>query len=134
MSHCQFEQPTEYGGQFPCGAPAGRLEFARYATDKGREFPCGSAFFVTINSPQRTERFSESAAIGWEPDINDGVPMNIRPWQASDLPGGNKGAGILRVKPSIKWTKDRAKASDRPKHEYSGFWGCDEKTEDFAGG
>ena len=34
--------------------------------------------------------------IGWEPDINDGVRMNIRPFMAVDLPGGSKGAGILR--------------------------------------
>jgi hypothetical protein len=45
--------------------------------------------------------------IGWNPDLNDGVRLNIRPFLlAKDL--GKKGAGILRVKPtSIKWTKDR---------------------------
>src|SRR5438128_6768195 len=36
--------------------------------------------------------------IGWEPDINDGVRMNIRPFVE---------AGILRKTPNIKWTKDR---------------------------
>ncbi|WP_206838932.1 Eco57I restriction-modification methylase domain-containing protein [Marinobacterium iners] len=47
--------------------------------------------------------------IGWNPDLNDGVRLNIRPFLlAKDL--GKKGAGILRVKPtSIKWTKDRGK-------------------------
>ena len=72
--------------------------------------------------------------IGWEPDINDGVRMNIRPFLASDLPGGKKGAGILRHKPNIKWAKDRGKEPDRPKDQYPWFWGWDEKTEDFAGG
>jgi REP element-mobilizing transposase RayT len=72
--------------------------------------------------------------IGWEPDINDGVRMNIRPFLASDLPGGRTGAGILRFKPNIKWTKDRGKEPDRPKEEYPWFWGWDEKTVDFAGG
>ena len=72
--------------------------------------------------------------IGWEPDINDGVRMNIRPFLASDLPGGRTGAGILRWKPNIKWTKDRGKEPDRPKAEYPWFWGWDEKTEDFVGG
>mgnify|MGYP000861726953 CR=1 FL=1 len=72
--------------------------------------------------------------IGWEPDINDGVRMNIRPFLASDLPNGRKGAGILRYRPNIKWTKDRGKEPDRPKAEYPWFWGWDEKTEDFAGG
>jgi hypothetical protein len=47
--------------------------------------------------------------IGWEPDINDGIRLNIRPFLADDIPGGKKGAGILRWKPNIKWTKDRGK-------------------------
>jgi len=72
--------------------------------------------------------------IGWEPDINDGVRMNIRPFLASDLPGGKKGAGILRCKPNIKWTKDRGKEPQRDKADYPWFWGWDEKTVDFLGG
>ncbi len=47
--------------------------------------------------------------IGWEPDINDGVRLNIRPFMADDIPGGKKGAGILRWKPNINWNKDRGK-------------------------
>jgi hypothetical protein len=47
--------------------------------------------------------------IGWEPDINDGVRLNIRPFLADDIPGGKKGAGILRAKPNINWNKDRGK-------------------------
>ena len=43
----------------------------------------------------------EEQPIGWEPDINDGVRLNIRPFMALDLPGGKKGAGILRAKPNI---------------------------------
>lgn len=81
----------------------------------------------------RWKKLSEQP-IGWEPDINDGVRMNIRPFMASDLPGGRTGAGILRYKPNIKWTKDRGKEPQRPKDEYPWFWGWDEKTEDFAGG
>ncbi|ABC76781.1 Eco57I restriction-modification methylase domain-containing protein [Syntrophus aciditrophicus] len=72
--------------------------------------------------------------IGWEPDINDGVRLNIRPFLASDLPGCRTGAGILRYKPNIKWTKDRGKEPQRPKDEYPWFWGWDEKTVDFSGG
>ena len=72
--------------------------------------------------------------IGWEPDINDGVRMNIRPFLASDIPGGKKGAGVLRWKPNIKWAKDRGKEPDRPKAEYPWFWNWDETTEDFIGG
>jgi len=61
-------------------------------------------------------------AIGWEPDVNDGVRMNIRPFLASDLPNGKKGAGVLRVKPNIKWDKDRGKEPHRLKEEYPWFW------------
>ena len=44
--------------------------------------------------------------IGWNPDVNDGVRLNIRPFMTvPDV--GRKGAGILRSKPNIKWTKDR---------------------------
>lgn len=44
--------------------------------------------------------------IGWNPDINDGVRMNIRPFMvANDVK--KRGAGILRDKPNIKWGKDR---------------------------
>lgn len=72
-------------------------------------------------------------AIGWHPDINDGVRMNIRPFLAQDIPGGKKGAGILRAKPNIKWEKDRGKEPVRDKVEFPWFWGWDEKTQDFAG-
>src|SRR5690606_16574740 len=44
--------------------------------------------------------------IGWDPDINDGVRLNIRPFmQAKDV--RRTGAGLLRYKPNIKWGKDR---------------------------
>jgi len=46
--------------------------------------------------------------IGWTPDLNDGVRLNIRPFlKARDV--GKKDAGILRWAPNIKWTKDRGK-------------------------
>ncbi len=81
----------------------------------------------------RWKKLSEQP-IGWEPDINDGVRMNIRPFLASDLPNGRKGAGILRYRPNIKWTKDRGKEPQRDKADYPWFWGWDEKTVDFLGG
>jgi hypothetical protein len=52
-------------------------------------------------------------AIGWHPDLNDGVRMNIRPFME---------AGILRKNPNIKWTKDRGKEPERDKDEYPWFW------------
>jgi hypothetical protein len=46
--------------------------------------------------------------IGWDPDLNDGVRMNIRPFlSVPDV--GKKGAGVLRDKPNVKWNKDRGK-------------------------
>ncbi len=51
----------------------------------------------------------EEQPIGWEPDINDGVRLNLRPFMADDIPGGRTGAGILRWAPNIKWDKDRGK-------------------------
>jgi len=50
----------------------------------------------------------ENQPIGWNPDLNDGVRLNIRPFMTvSDV--GKKGAGVLRDKPNIKWGKDRGK-------------------------
>lgn len=42
-------------------------------------------------------------AIGWNPDLDDGVRMNIRPFVE---------AGVLRWKPNIKWGIDRGKNPD----------------------
>jgi hypothetical protein len=64
-------------------------------------------------------------ALGWHPDINDGVRMNIRPFLLAD-DVGKKGAGILRSKPNIKWDKDRGKEPERPKAVYPWFW-CEEE-------
>jgi hypothetical protein len=77
-------------------------------------------------------------AVGWHPDINDGVRMNIRPFLlAEDV--GKKGAGILRVKPNIKWDKDRGKEPERPKKDFPWFWSCNPDANpahetDFIGG
>jgi hypothetical protein len=46
--------------------------------------------------------------IGWEPDLNDGVRMNIRPFVE---------AGILKAKVNVNWNKDRGKD---PKPNVSG--------------
>lgn len=61
-------------------------------------------------------------AIGWQPDINDGARMNIRPFMAADIPGGKKGAGVLRIKPNIKWDKDRGKEPTSDKKDFPWFW------------
>jgi hypothetical protein len=60
--------------------------------------------------------------INWEPDINDGIRLNIRPFLADDLPNGRKGAGILRWKPNVNWNKDRGQEPMRFQDEYPWFW------------
>jgi len=63
-------------------------------------------------------------AIGWLPDLNDGIRMNIRPFATAD---------ILRKRVKIKWDKDRGKESVREQKNFPWFWGWDGKTQDFAG-
>jgi hypothetical protein len=48
----------------------------------------------------------EKQPVGWNPDLNDGVRLNIRPF-LSVPEVGKRGAGVLRDKPNIKWDKDR---------------------------
>ena len=82
--------------------------------------------------------------IGWKPEINDGVRLNIRPFMKAEIRKGARRApvaGILRWKPNIKWAKDRGKEPTdlRPKLEFPWFWSCagvgtmGERT-DFSGG
>ena len=88
--------------------------------------------------------------IGWEPDIDDGVRLNIRPFMRAELrSGGRRGAGILRYKPNVKWGKDRGKEPERDnkdtdkhirlRHEFPWFWSCpgggtEQQRTDFQGG
>jgi hypothetical protein len=73
--------------------------------------------------------------VGWDPDVNDGLRVNIRPFMTARVLGAKaKGTCILRVKPKIKWDKDRGKEPTREKDDYPWFWNWDEATADFAGG
>ena len=69
--------------------------------------------------------------IGWEPDIDDGVRLNIRPFMADDLPGGKKGAGVLRTKPKIAWKKDRGKEVLKPTKRSKPPWLQDDDVAEF---
>jgi len=72
--------------------------------------------------------------IGWEPDVEDGVRANIRPFMtAKPLNARGKNASILRVAPKIKWDKDRGKEPTREKAEFPWFWGWDSQASDFLG-
>lgn len=73
--------------------------------------------------------------IGWEPDLDDGVRINIRPFiTAKPLNARGKNACILRVSPKIDWEKDRGKEPVRLKEDYPWFWGWKGQMPDFASG
>ena len=63
--------------------------------------------------------------IGWEPDINDGVRLNARPFLNAKLSRGKKDSGLFRSKPNIKWDKDRGNEPERPQEDYPWFWNDD---------
>jgi hypothetical protein len=78
-------------------------------------------------------------AIGWEPDIDDGVRLNIRPFLTA-RPKNPRGrdACILRVTPRVKKYAgaDRGAESLREKEDFPWFWAEDADVAkiDFAGG
>lgn len=73
--------------------------------------------------------------IGWEPDINDGVRPNIRPWlTAEPYQPSRRDACILRITPKINHGKDRGEEPPRAKEEFPWFWSWDERSDDFLGG
>lgn len=73
--------------------------------------------------------------IGWEPDVNDGVRLNIRPWLTAKVhqPARRDGC-ILRVTPRVPYGKDRGKEPHRPKGDFPWFWTWDGHTDNFMGG
>jgi hypothetical protein len=73
--------------------------------------------------------------VGWDPDIDDGVRVNIRPFMtARTLNARSANTCILRSTPKIKWDKDRGKEPTRDKDDYPWFWGWDQSSADFPGG
>ncbi|MDQ3000080.1 MAG: N-6 DNA methylase, partial [Fibrobacterota bacterium] len=60
--------------------------------------------------------------IGWDPDIKDGVSLNVRPFMAEDLENGRSGAGVLRWKPNINCDADKGREPARTKEEFPWFW------------
>jgi hypothetical protein len=72
----------------------------------------------------RWKRLSNQA-IGWHPDLNDGVRLNIRPFAQ---------ANVLRKRVKIRWDKDRGQEPHRDKEEYPWFWCEAEPDTDAAPG
>jgi hypothetical protein len=72
-------------------------------------------------------------ALGWQPDLNDGIRQNIRPFLlAGDV--GKKGAGLFRAVLLALKDKDRGTEPLRPKEDYPWFWCAEEPGTDPAGG
>jgi hypothetical protein len=72
-------------------------------------------------------------AEGWNPDLNDGVRQNIRPFLlAGDV--GKRGTGLFRAIPLKLKDSDRGNEPQRPKEEYPWFWCEEEPGTDPAGG
>lgn len=77
--------------------------------------------------------------IGWEPDIDDGVRLNIRPFvTAKPKSSGRRDGCILRVTPRVRKHAgaDRGAEPHRQKEDFPWFWAEDDDvaTENFAGG
>ena len=77
--------------------------------------------------------------IGWEPDIDDGVRLNIRPFLASKPKNSGRRDGcILRVTPRVKKHAgaDRGTEPLREKEDFPWFWADDGDVAkiDFTGG
>jgi hypothetical protein len=75
--------------------------------------------------------------IGWEPDPNDGVRLNIRPFMlAKPYNAKGKNSCILRFTPkTIRWDNaDRGKEQVRSKDDFPWLYGWDGMSDDFVGG
>ena len=60
-------------------------------------------------------------ALGWQPDLNDGIRQNIRPFLlAGDV--GKKGAGVFRTVPLKLSVSDRGTDPQRPRGDYPWLW------------
>jgi hypothetical protein len=68
--------------------------------------------------------------IGWEPDLNDGIRVNIRPWITEARLYKATKPGILRATPNIKYTKDGGKEPARDAKEFPWFKGSTDRIND----
>lgn len=70
--------------------------------------------------------------IGWEPDLNDGVRLNMRPWlEARPYKPSRRDACILRETPiKLPLGKDRGKEPPRDPEDFPWFNGSTDRTND----
>jgi hypothetical protein len=72
--------------------------------------------------------------IGWEPHLEDGVRMNLRPFMtARPLGARAKDACLLRVTPGVRWGRDKGNDSGRDKDSSPWFWCWDGRSINFLG-
>jgi hypothetical protein len=69
--------------------------------------------------------------IGWDPDLNGGVRVNIRPWITAAKVYRAAKPGILRVSPNISYPKDRGKEVARDPKEFPWFKGSTDRINDY---
>lgn len=73
--------------------------------------------------------------VGWEPDVEDGVRRNIRPFALASLAASGRAGSVFRIKPRITWDKKadgrEAKAS---KAEFPWLYEWDQVSRDWEGG
>ncbi len=60
--------------------------------------------------------------VGWSPDVNDGVRINIRPFLMNEPTTKRNGSAILRTKPNIRWNCDRGREPHRNHDQFPWFW------------
>ena len=72
----------------------------------------------------------KSQPIGWDPDLNDGVRINIRPWISEAKPYRATKPGILRVNPNVHYRKDSGKEPDRDPNQFPWVAKSSDRTND----
>ncbi|MBV8808832.1 MAG: hypothetical protein JO033_09165, partial [Acidobacteriaceae bacterium] len=73
--------------------------------------------------------------VGWEPDINDGIRLNIRPWLTAQVHQPTRRDDcILRTRPRISFKRDRSEEAHCAKEDFPWFWSWDGRSDDFQGG
>lgn len=99
----------------------GRLVAARHLKAELEKIARGEAPYDIF---VRWKPLSEQP-VGWEPDINDGVRLNIRPWLSAKTyqaaKAGTKNACILRVMPKIRYGVDRGREPARDAAQFPWF-------------
>ena len=69
--------------------------------------------------------------LGWNPDLNDGVRVNIRPWITEGRLYRAAKPGLLREKVNISFGTDRGEETERDPKEFPWFKDCSERNNDI---